>query len=168
MVNQLDIPIPKNTEEASEPEDTNDHLEQYKSVANETCLVSISPQSQMDNECTKIAPGECRQPKSILNDKFCEELSFSHLFPTDKFGYKVKTNINLRPLKYFNQKLLHFSQGNLQGIQIKLFLQAMFCKAQMNVAMRRISTPVLKAGIIILASWKQFQNILRMTKPLSL
>ena len=110
LVNQLDIPIPINIEEVFEPEDKNDHLDQYKYVANETCLVSVSPQSQMENECINIAPGEGRQPKSILNYQFYEELSFPHLFPTGKFGYKVKRNINLRPVKYFTLRLLHFSQ----------------------------------------------------------
>ena len=47
LVNQLDIPIPINVEEAFEPEDTNDHLVQYKPVSKESCLVSVSPQSQI-------------------------------------------------------------------------------------------------------------------------
>ena len=71
LANQLHIPIPINIEEVFEPEDTNDHLDKYKSVANETCLVSVSPQSKMDNECLNIAPGQGRQPKPILNNKFC-------------------------------------------------------------------------------------------------
>ena len=70
LVNQLDIQISLNIEEIFEPEDSNDHLDQYKSVANETCLVSLSLQSQMEKEC--IAPGEGRQLKAILNDEFCE------------------------------------------------------------------------------------------------
>ena len=70
LVNQLDIPIPINIEEVFEPEETNDHVVQYKSVAKETCLVSVSPQSQVQNEYINIASGESRQPKSILNDEF--------------------------------------------------------------------------------------------------
>ena len=50
LVNQLDIPIPIKIEGIFEPEDTNDHLNQYKSFVNETCLVSVSPQSRMDLE----------------------------------------------------------------------------------------------------------------------
>ena len=49
MVNQLDIPIAINNEEVFEPEDTNEHLDQYKSVANKTWLVSVSPQSQIES-----------------------------------------------------------------------------------------------------------------------
>ena len=35
-----------------------------------------------------IAPREGKQPKSILNDKFCQERAFPYLFPMGKFGYK--------------------------------------------------------------------------------
>ena len=126
LANQLDIPIPINIEEVFEPEDTNDHLDQYRSVANEACLLSVSPQSEMENGCT-ITPGEGSQLKSIMNDEFCKELSFPDLFPTGKFGCKVKRNINLRPVKYFNQRLLHFSQKFASDTDYFLF-HAMFCK----------------------------------------
>ena len=147
LVNQLDMPIPINIEELFEPEDTNDHLHQYKSVANKTCLASVSPQSQMENECINIAPGDDRQPKSILNDKFCEELNFPHLFQTGKFGYKVKRKINLRPMKYFNQNLLHFSQKFRRDAAYIFFARYILQnlnmqeQIQINVAMRKISTP---------------------------
>ena len=65
MVNQLDIPTPITIEEA------------FK-------------QSQMENECINIAPGEGRQPKSILNDEIYEELSFPHLFQQVKLDIKIK------------------------------------------------------------------------------
>ena len=55
-------------------------------------------------------PGEGRQPKSILNDKFCEELSFPHLFPTGKYGYQVQREKTLSAVKYFNQRLLNYTQ----------------------------------------------------------
>ena len=65
MVNQLDIPTLITIEEA------------FK-------------QSQMENECINIAPGEGRQPKSILNDEICEELSFPHLLQQVKLDIKIK------------------------------------------------------------------------------
>ena len=61
-------------------------------------VLFVSPQSQMENGCINIAPGESRQPKSILNDECCEELRFPHLFPTGKFRYKTERNIKLRPV----------------------------------------------------------------------
>ena len=50
-----------------------------------------------------MPPGEEQQPMFILNDKFYEELRFSHLFVTMKYGYQVQRDKNLSQLKYFNQ-----------------------------------------------------------------
>ena len=61
LLNQLKIPIPIHIVEVFEPEDTNGHLGQYKSVVNGTCLISIIPPSQKDNECINIASREGRQ-----------------------------------------------------------------------------------------------------------
>ena len=73
------------------PELKEDNLQDlYRSPAKETCLISLSPQSLIDNECISVAAGEGRQPKSILNDTFCKELSFLHLLPTGKYGYQVQ------------------------------------------------------------------------------
>ena len=33
-----------------------------------------------------------------------------HLFPTGRFSYKVKRNVPLTPSKYFNLRLLNYSQ----------------------------------------------------------
>ena len=53
-------------------------------------IEEVFKQSQMENECINIAPGEGRQPKSILNDEICEELSFPHLFQQVKLDIKIK------------------------------------------------------------------------------
>ena len=50
LVNQLDVSSLINIEEVSEPENTNEHLDQYQSVANKTSLVSITPQSQINGQ----------------------------------------------------------------------------------------------------------------------
>ena len=50
LVNQLDVPSLINIEQVSEPEDINDHLDHYQSVDTETYLVSISPQSQINEQ----------------------------------------------------------------------------------------------------------------------
>ena len=55
----------------------------------ETVMISKSPKS----EELKIAPGEGKQQRSILNDNFCEELVFPYLFPKEKFGYEVEKEI---------------------------------------------------------------------------
>ena len=58
-----------------------------------------------------MAPGQGKTPVSVLNDHHCEELAFPYLFPTRKFGYKVKHEIPLSPVKFFNQRLLNFRQS---------------------------------------------------------
>ena len=105
-------------------------------------IEEVFKQSQMENECINIASGEGRQPKSILNDEFCGELSFPHLFPTGKIGYKDKRNINLRYINLVR---------NLLVIQTTFFfarsvLQNLSMQEQLNVAVLKISTPALKAG----------------------
>lgn len=37
-----------------------------------TCLMFVSSQPLIDNECIIAASGKVRQQKSILNDAFCE------------------------------------------------------------------------------------------------
>ena len=54
------------------------------------CLIFVSSQPLIDNECIIVAPGKGRQQKSILNDTFCEELSFLHLFPQESMVTKIK------------------------------------------------------------------------------
>ena len=96
-------------EPTDELEET-ENLIEHSSSAAEACLVSTCPQINVNSECTDIAPGEGKLPKSILNDEYCEELSFPHLFPTRKFDDKVRRKIPPSPVKYFNQRLLNYSQ----------------------------------------------------------
>ena len=57
-----------------------------------------------------VAPSEGKKPVSILDDKFCEELGHPHLFPTGQYGSKVEKENPLTPSKYFNQRLLRYTQ----------------------------------------------------------
>ena len=57
-----------------------------------------------------IAPGENKTPESFFDDDFCEEQAFPYLLPKGKFGYKVTRTVQLSPIKYFNQRLLNYSQ----------------------------------------------------------
>ena len=89
-----------------------DPLNVFRSSADETTLMSDFPtQQEIDNEIMNLAPGEGVRPLNILNDEFCEELAHPHLFPTGKFGYNVKRDVDLSPSKYFNQRLLNFKQN---------------------------------------------------------
>ena len=87
-----------------------DPLSDYRSPSNETFLIPEFPHLIADDENAIVAPGEGKLPVSILKDKFCEEPAHPHLFPTGKFGYKVVREIKLSPVKYFNQRLLNYTQ----------------------------------------------------------
>ena len=47
---------------------------------------------------------------TILSDQHCDELAHPYLFPTGKYGYKFDRDIPLSPVKYFNQRLLNYTQ----------------------------------------------------------
>ena len=44
----------------------------------------------------------------MLSDDYCEQLAFPQ-FPEGKFGYKPTRELNLSPVKYFNQHLLNYT-----------------------------------------------------------
>ena len=62
-----------------------------------------------------IAPGERKEPPSILYDKYCKELAFPCLIPK-KNGYKVEREIKLSPVKHFNQRILNHTQIFTSGL----------------------------------------------------
>ena len=109
-------------------------------------MLSNIPQS----EEISLAPGEGKQPTSILTDEYCEELSHPHLFPTGKFGYKVERNVKLSPVRYFNQRLLYYTQKFASDAD---YIFCSFCYAAKG-------TP---------AYWKRFLfEVLAMVKQLGL
>ena len=63
-----------------------------------------------DSSTLEIAPGENKTPLSFFHDDFCEEQSFPYLLPNGKFGYKVERAVPLSAVKYFNQRLLNYTQ----------------------------------------------------------
>ena len=65
----------------------------------------------MENDNVIMAQGQGKTPVSVLNDDHCEELGFPYLFPTGKLRYKVKREMPLSPVKYFNQQFLNFRQS---------------------------------------------------------
>ena len=64
----------------------------------------------IDEENVIIVPGQGKTPVSNLNDKFCEEQAFPHLLRIGKFGFNAPRNIPISAARYFNQRLLNFSQ----------------------------------------------------------
>ena len=87
-----------------------DPLNSHKAAGSETTLVpEISRITLNDNVI--MAPGQGKTLVLILNDDHCEELAFPYLFSTRKTGYKVNREVPLSPVKYFNQRLLNFTQS---------------------------------------------------------
>ena len=84
MLKDVNVNIPIFIDDKGETiEEAASYSDEYSSIANETCLVSLNRQTSVDNNCINIAAGEGKQPKSILNDQFCEKLAFPYLFPAD-------------------------------------------------------------------------------------
>ena len=96
-------------------ESADDPLNAHRAAGYETTLVPEIPRIIEDDNVI-MAPGQIKTPVSVLNDDHCDELAFPYLFPTGKFGYKVKREIPLSPVKYFNQRLL-------PQMQIKFFFK---------------------------------------------
>ena len=96
-------------------------LDNDRIVSNETSMLPKFPiQAGLDN--INIAPGEGRTPIPIFSDDNCEEMAFPHLFPTGKFGYQVDRDINLSPVRYFNQRFLNYTQKFASDVDY-IFLQ---------------------------------------------
>ena len=95
---------------AKEQEVLDDSLAKFKIVSDETTVISEIPSATDIEEAFIVTSGEERKPRTILGDEFCEELAHPHFFPTGKFGYKAEREIKISPSKYFNKRLLNYSQ----------------------------------------------------------
>ena len=62
-------------------------------------------------EVIRVAPGEGKNPASVLIDTYCEEIAYPHLFPSGKYCYKVHGDIPLSAKKHFSQRLLKLFTG---------------------------------------------------------
>ena len=76
-----------------ETEEDENPLDVHRTASNETIMMSKFPIDIDDKHTVSVAPGEGRRPLSIFEDENCEEMTFPHLHPTGKFGYKVKRDI---------------------------------------------------------------------------
>ena len=56
----------------------------------------------LTREEISIAPGDGKQPTSILSNTFCEQPAFPCLFLQEKFGYHIERDVKLIPINYFN------------------------------------------------------------------
>ena len=79
-------------------------------------------------------------------------MAHRNLFPTGKFGYKVKKDMPLRPSKYFNHRLLNYSLHFASDPDYIFFAHSVMQKIQSNnqisIAMRKITSNTVNAGIL--------------------
>ena len=128
-----------------------DPLNLHRVAASETTLISEIP-SIIGEDNIAIAPGQGKTPLSILHDDYCEELAFPYLFPTGKFGYKVKREVPLSPVKYFNQRLLNFKQTFASDADFIFFARSIVeqhhLKSSINISMQKVRGMQITAGIV--------------------
>ena len=90
-----------------------------------------------------LAPCENKNPEAFYHDVYCEEMAFPFLLPKGKFGYKVCRPIKLSPVKYFNQRLLNYTQRFSSCGDYIFFahyiIQQMNLHNQMNIASSKVS-----------------------------
>ena len=121
-------------------ENNENPLDAHRTAGSLTVLMTMLPSRE---EITIIAPGEGLTPLFILSDPHCEELAYPHLFPTGKYGYQVKRNILLSPVKYFNQRLLNYTQNFASDSYYIFFAHFVLLKLhlnnQINITMRKVA-----------------------------
>ena len=81
-------------------------------------------------------------PAGILNDNYCEDFAFPCLFPEGKFGYKVEQETKFNPVKYFNQRLLNYTQIFASYSDYIFFAlsvtQQLKLQSQINIAIKKV------------------------------
>ncbi len=103
MENNVDVSINSvndTIEDTTTDDGIEDPLNECRISHCETALINENVTDEMI-----ISPCEGRQPIALHDDDFGEELAHPALFPHGTFGYKVKCEVPLSPIQYFNQRL---------------------------------------------------------------
>ena len=142
LLRSLDETIEVEVELSINEEIYKDPLSKFRAPYVETTIFSeVPPNCELEQKII-IAPGEGKQPISVLNEKFCEEPAHPHFFPSGRYGYQIEREISLSPSKYFNQRLLHYSQKFAADSDHIFFthsaLQKFQLSSQINIAMRKV------------------------------
>ena len=118
----------------------------------ETTFVTEIPSGYEMEEGIVVAPGEGKKTVSILSNKFWEEVGHSYLSPTSQYRYKVEKEIPLTRSKYFNQRLLHYTQkfasDNDYIFSAHTVSQKVQLSSQINIAMKKVLSNDLTAGML--------------------
>ena len=95
-----------------------------------------------------IAPGKGKQPYSSLAYENCAPLSFPYHVPTGKFGCRVEREVKLSPVKYFNQRLLSFSQLFASSADYIFYALSVRQQLKMNIALKKVCSGQITAGML--------------------
>ena len=99
----------------------------------------------------ELAPGQDKGTRHILFDKKCEELAFPKIFFRGKFGYTFPREHHLTPTRYFNQRLLNFSQKFALNSDYIFFAQSVLQQKtlndQINISMKKVTAQLI-AGML--------------------
>ena len=129
-----------------------DPMDQHRLACVETTLISKCPHAIVDDENIIVAPGEGKSPLNILKDPNVEVLAFPDLFPSGKFGLSALRDIKLTHTKYFNQRLLNYTQRFASDTDYIFYAnfvsQQTNLQNQIHVAMRKVSGRNISAGML--------------------
>ena len=130
-------------------------MSNYKSAIDESCLQhqnGIFPAARETtlNAIVNIALGQNQRPISLMSDQFCEELSFSTLLPTGKFGFNADRDVPLSVIKYGNCRLLNHNGRFASNPEYLFFMQYVIEQNKVansfSIALRNIQGQGMTAG----------------------
>ena len=128
-------------------EEEENPLDPYRFNSQETMFVPTTFSEEIS-----IAPGEGKQPTSMLSGDYCKELAFPYLFPEGKFGYKSIKELKLSPVKYFNQRLLNYTQIFASDSNYIFYAlpvtQELKLNSEINIALRKVFNGTVTAGML--------------------
>lgn len=131
----------KGEEDEDTDEDNNDETIHNKlsGLPYDTCIQPKDLTTDTDF-LLSLAPGEGKKPLSIHTDKHGEEMSFPHLFPSEKFGFDAARPKKMTLKQYFKNRILNCDNRFSSNIEY-LFYAQYRCEAKevsdcLSIAMR--------------------------------
>ena len=120
ILRSLDEPIEVEVELSTNEEIYEDPLSKFRAPSVEITFISEVPSNcncELEQEIT-IAPGKGKQPISVLNVKFCEELAHQHLFPSGNMAIKYKEKYHYVQVNILIKDYCIIVKGLLQIVTI--------------------------------------------------
>ena len=99
----LESEIDFEIESDDELETTSNSLNTHRHTADESLVIE-------NKNLLELAPGQDQFTRHILFNKNCDKLAFPKMFSRGRFSYTFPREYHLTPTRYFNHRLLNFSQ----------------------------------------------------------